>query len=808
MDKIYNSVVLAALLHDIGKFYQKGDCRYFSTSGKHPEVSVNFIKRFEKLFENTTDIQLLTELVEKHHEDARSFPDSMLVRNAGEKSRPFAQMISFADNISSKERGEESEDRQNYRTRPLASIFSSITLDDSIEIKPGCYKPGRFEPDNCFPDSEMMQNIVSKNSLFIEDFTNEIEILAEAQTDDFNALFTLLNTMLLKYLWCIPSSSQDRVPDVSLYDHLKTTSAIAACIYRYHEDKKDYVISHIKDRDDAIFKMVLGDFSGIQGFIFNLSSAGKGGAAKKLRARSFYVNILLEILSHYICHTFDVPLNNILISSGGKFYILLPNTANSDMLLGNIIKEMEEFLFRKSAAEISINIAVQDLSSRELEDFDRVTGKLNEKLAASKMQKFETVIKADTGWNESRFIIHDDLNNKSLCKSCGKAMVDKDTDEICERCSSDIELGQMLANAKYVYFNKDRHGMRIFKDYSINVEKELVDIKPYLAWVVNDCSFASLSQYRKPFAIKYIANHIPVFQPGRCKGCDDCKDLIQGQPIPFECLAGNSCGRSLLGIYKADVDNLGFLFRYGLKRDESQSKKNTVSRISTFSRMLDMFFSGYVNQMIHEKYQYTYCVFSGGDDLILAGPWDKMVDMSVDINNEFKRYTSHNQYFTLSAAVVPRKPGYPVSKSAEEAEEELERAKRELNRMIYTEKDEKPKNQVSFLGESIKWEDFTSFIGQGKYLEDIILKGTANINQIRRLIKYSSMYREFLTNESIEGLRFLPMMTYDISRNYSERTTEQSRFRDWVLKMRNNITSNKELYYLNIIANYALMKTR
>ena len=102
MDIQYNTVVLAALLHDIGKLYQKGNADYISTRGKHPEVSINFINKFKSLFEKFVDINMLQELVLKHHENSRNFPESMLIQKADEKYKKFAYLISCADNFSSK----------------------------------------------------------------------------------------------------------------------------------------------------------------------------------------------------------------------------------------------------------------------------------------------------------------------------------------------------------------------------------------------------------------------------------------------------------------------------------------------------------------------------------------------------------------------------------------------------------------------------------------------------------------------------------------------------------------------------------
>src|SRR5690606_24012921 len=50
--------------------------------------------------------------------------------------------------------------------------------------------------------------------------------------DSWKGFITSLLYLLKKYTWCIPSSTPD-LPYVSLYEHLKSTAAIAGCLYDY-----------------------------------------------------------------------------------------------------------------------------------------------------------------------------------------------------------------------------------------------------------------------------------------------------------------------------------------------------------------------------------------------------------------------------------------------------------------------------------------------------------------------------------------------------------------------------------------------
>ena len=206
--------------------------------------------------------------------------------------------------------------------------------------------------------------------------------------------------------------------------------------------------------------------------------------------------------------------------------------------------------------------------------------------------------------------------------------------------------------------------------------------------------------------------------------------------------------------------------------------------------------------------------------------------MAIDIRKEFGRFTGENPDVTLSAAIIMKKPGYPVSRSAEEAEEGLEKAKdkwdiqpgqlygkagkavengQESDPTSAREKDQtnvQEKDQIYFMGDAIRWNEFSKVINTGKYLENQLRDGTANTGQVYRLMDYCRMFREFLKDTSISGLRFLPMLTYDINRNYSAATPAKAEFKKWVLGFRKEIQTNTSLYYLKTSGFYAMTKTR
>ncbi|HZX48670.1 MAG TPA: HD domain-containing protein, partial [Nitrospirota bacterium] len=229
----YQTVVLAALLHDVGKMLQRGSFGSLDTKGQHPQVSSDFVSAFRDFFSRFLDFYLLKTLVQHHHENPVSFKGGLLCQNAPEEYRALSYLVSRADNYSSSERGEKAELYQDFKATPLVSIFSHLELEKELP-EPLRYRLNPLVAETSFPEKFFTyeENEMNKHlRRFGEEFKDFVDSIGQA---DFDSIFSHLMTILMRYSWCIPSNTQEEVPDVSLYDHLKTTSAIAACLYKYH----------------------------------------------------------------------------------------------------------------------------------------------------------------------------------------------------------------------------------------------------------------------------------------------------------------------------------------------------------------------------------------------------------------------------------------------------------------------------------------------------------------------------------------------------------------------------------------------
>lgn len=190
---------------------------------------------------------------------------------------------------------------------PLVSIFSRIRLWQTEDVEPRYHQIGALPASteshqHLFPETSIDVTNVGKH---VEEIVDQLEwLVSTVDVSRFDRIYPHLLALLQKYDWCLPAHSRD----VSLFDHAKLTSAIAAALAGYHADNPSENAIRNAAEDDR-FCLIVGDLSGIQDYIFDITSIGPGGVARRLRARSFYLSALSDVISHQIAFQFDMPLS-------------------------------------------------------------------------------------------------------------------------------------------------------------------------------------------------------------------------------------------------------------------------------------------------------------------------------------------------------------------------------------------------------------------------------------------------------------------------------------------------------------------
>lgn len=811
-------IALAGLLHDVGKFAQRAEVP-LSVESKGMESSIckpgkggSYTHR-HALWTNE-----FFELLSNHPHLGRGLEKDSIANLAAYHHNPetkLQQILQLADWLSSgSDRQEDEEgnsnDREHYKKVRLHVIFDYLKLAGKQNSGPK-YRyeldPLDNDAENCFPtrldylNPKEGEKLVQGYGELWNSYRKELE---EIEIEDATGFTVALLSLLEKYTWCIPSSTMHR-PDISLFDHAKTTAAIACALFLYHDQRSDLADATLSTRDlTEKFRLLVGDLSGIQDYIFNIKNVGAGGTAKRLRARSFRLSALAEVASHALLHAFELPLTNLAIASGGKFYLLLPNTVDAATKIATLEYEFSQWLIKQVNGEIALNVASVPCSCKDMLEFNLVLKRANDALQEVKERPFASCLASKDGWHADAFVLSDRhfTEGEQLCPSCEKFPGTRQVHEVslCRHCAEDVSLGTDLTRAVGAQFFKGSQGKySLFDGYSFSLVKRKEEFAKdaYLIQQFNDWDIGRTRVALRP---RPFANHIPVFEDVPCRycrksTCDDKASAVAGSPKFFTCLAESGRGRKALGIFKADVDNLGLIFINGFQSE----KEKSISRITTLSRQLETFFTGRLDYLLREEFSNIYTVYAGGDDLLMLGPWEQAIRFSQRVREEFREFTCGNPAFTLSAGVAVTKPRLPVYAAIGYAEDLLENAKRHKDRNDT----EAQKDRLATLDDVIRWDDFNNIQEEAKRLAGWQEEKKVSMGFVRQLLDSAVQFREYSVTGETLHLRFVPMLAYSISRNIPSKEGEVIR---WAHEL-TDLTSAK-LKNLTYIANYSIQTNR
>lgn len=417
--------IIGCLLHDIGKPVQRAALGY---PGRHSAIGRAFMKKVW-LRDSRNPSQFTDEVDEadigvsdRRILDAISYHHSSALRTAAENGRLAADAPAYiayiADNIAAgtDRRKADSDDGHGASTwdpdTPLYSMFNRFgsgtanlafapeMLDDRKPIN--IPSPRRIEFDK-----DRYAAIVNKLKAILVDLERSDTYLA-----------SLLNVLEATLSFVPSSTDASEVVDVSLFDHLKLTGALGACIWHYLQatGQSDFK-SALFDKQDTFynekaFLLTTFDVSGIQDFIYTIHSSG---AAKMLRARSFYLEMLTEHLIDELLARVGLSRANLNYSGGGHAYLLLPNTESARKSVEQFEREANDWLLENFATRLfiatgSVPLAANDLMRRPNESASQASNRalrysglyreLSEQLSAKKLARYS----ADHCGNSTRAI--------------------------------------------------------------------------------------------------------------------------------------------------------------------------------------------------------------------------------------------------------------------------------------------------------------------------------------------------------------------------------------------------------------------
>jgi CRISPR-associated protein Csm1 len=564
----------------------------------------------------------------------------------------------------------------------LQLIFDGVKLsEDNNRKKYYCppIKIGDVDPVIPYPVEEEPALSEYKNCVKKE--------LENFQQEDWQNL-SLLTLIVEKYGSCLSFCESD----VALIDMARSTAAVAAAL--------------VNNTSEQIC-LVAGDLSGIQKFIYTISS---DGALKSLRARSFYLELVAEEIVQQLLEKLDLPRTSVIYAGGGNLYLLAPKTDQTEKQIQEVKTYFNEWLYDKFQSKIFLALTVsepfpaKDVVTNEFaKHWDKAIKEVNQQKSQKFINQIDDLLKIKVSYEQKCRVCHrdDTTNLKEVENDDGELIIQ------CPTCEKMSQLGSQLFKTTVVVRSRR-------KDIPGKLEKISFQCVHYYLFDKKE-SLPKLEEQETVFFIDnweienyQFPNSVSLLLGNYGQKSEEKEPNF----IRANEMARKAKGIKRVGYLRMDVDNLGKIFAKGL------GHKHSLPRLAGLSRQMSYFFKVYLNSLAKERCANVpkgakslnqrdrpnlLFIYAGGDDLFISGTWNEVVEFAFDVYQAFRAYTGYNPDITLSGGISIADVKFPLYQAADESGEAEKNAKGN------------GRDSLGLFGEVFKWDEWL-----GTYKSEVI----------------------------------------------------------------------------------------
>ena len=601
---------------------------------------VNGLKKaLEKKGASIRTLRLEDELWTEGRPALPDTPEWAAVRGGAAAGSDAARCAAFARSLSVTADTPAAEPASS-RCRPLRSIFSHLNGEHPGYSVPAARPDGALhDPVQDAPD---IPAAVYRE--LYQELTGQLTGL-QFSPAQANALLGLLESQCS----ALPASTaRDEDRDISLYDQLKLTAALAACVSEYLQQADAFSLldTPAELRREPAFLLYTADFSRIQRFIYTVHTEG---ALRSLRSRSFFLELLME---HYMDELLDgcgLPRTNIIYSGGGHCYLLLPNTATVQQTLADWNRAFNGWLNEQFGVQLFLAngwtpCSANDLCNvpAEVSPYKALFRRVNAIAEQHKQHPYDAA--ALRALNRVQAI----PDGTRECKVCGNS-AQVNAEGLCPWCNRFANLSAQIQNQSiYLVHSTPRPGA--FALPGIRGSKRFLSFS-------NDSALCAdaVRSYTKNRLVRTLSPSINLFV-GDYAASNNIEDL-----------ADQSEGIRRVAICRMDVDNLGQAFIAGFEQPDQtdpvqRMKYVNLFRAAAFSRQMSLFFKYHINGLLQGLC--VSIVYAGGDDVFLVGAWNHTLQAALRIQKHLRSYTCGA--LTISAGIAMFNEHYPIRAAAEQ----------------------------------------------------------------------------------------------------------------------------------------------
>ncbi len=565
----------------------------------------------------------------------------------------------------------------------------------------GYYRPRVLAGDaaTVMPQRERPADLAASYRRVWEQFAAERENLFAQAAGAPLVLEAGYHALLQRFAWSMPAPGVED-SDVALFDFARTGAALAVCLAEGAEG-------------DAVALLIGGDLSGVQDWLYTI---GSSGAARSLRGRSVYLQLLSEIIALYVLDELELPVCNLLYVGGGNFYVLAPLAAVEQ--LPGLQRAISRRLLAMHGGALYVALGHTEITRAGLLDqqIGGAWGRVNQAMGVRKRQRFSelddagmaaalSVPLAGTGRLEDSCAICRRPISAGEGARPAEAGAGAENARNCELCESFSQLGRLLPTAAFLAVAK-------LSGAAADAGRRIDNWRAGLAAFGYDVQFladAQRSEWAWRAAPGTALVRIYYWQEAELTlfpGNPDPRSTIWiyrplAQAAPVDRSGGEETiatfdrlqteGVQRWGVLRMDVDNLGRIFQEGLT-------SGSLSRVVGLSAQLRLLFESHVplllEQYNEEHPQSTYLMYAGGDDLFVVAGWSHLPELAAQIRAALVAFAVGNPRVTISGGIsLALDENYPIYQAARAAGRAEDMAK------------DGGKNRLAFLGQAVPWEN-------------------------------------------------------------------------------------------------------
>jgi len=618
----------------------------------------------------------------------------------------------------------------NEAAVPLRSVFQFLKTGSTEGGMVFPYAPLSLDKANFFPLESESGDFATLEA----GFTAEWDKVKKSTPEAVGETLLFLAKKYLSKVGCSPE-----MPHISAFEHIKTTAALAECLER--------------GKNGGILLVTAG-LDGIQSFCYDII---RNRAARSMKGRSFFLQMMLDALAHAIVSHSDIKVSsgNIIYARGGKIYLLLPDNDKVKTALTQIKNQARSKLWADDKAGLFLYFESVTFKSGT-SDLNQTWNELDGQVRQSKSRKFNSEL---TPHFDKLFVPQPEGFDAADARN-GKKQICSVTGETIQVAGKN-DWNSMLNDAE-VLFSPTVEPIWVKKivKTQANIASELNDAKriaidtsgekdwfepigttPKVGLLTEGETAPATAFIRclnDPVNFLEFNAHGFSFYGGNeqaKKGDGDLKEY--SELVGIESLEDLHKGFHRLGVARLDLDGLGSIVH---------NVRQSFAANASLSLQLDIFLSGYVNtirkKLENDGSQYLNILFSGGDDMLVVGRWNVVLDFIEEIRTDFRHFIGNDDFCTISAGVVLVTPKFPIGKATENAGIALQAAKEFSNGK---------KNAITFLGETLSWEkEFEAVKNIKARLFDLLTDGKISAAFLQRLMQLQVIKNKHLTDSRLK----------------------------------------------------------